>query len=337
MESVLITGANGFIGSSLSEHFLTRGYRVYGMVRPTSDLHFLDGLGVELVRGDLADPASIRLPEGVDFVVHAAASVSDFASEKEARRDTVETTKNLVAAVKALRRPLKRFVYISSTLVLGYGRLGITEASPGRSARFLAYTRVKQEAEEFLQEQRRAWGLPLVILRPSDVFGPRDRTTSVKLLPAMEAGVPAIVGHGNWQMGFLYVENLAQACRLCCEMKGRDGGAYTVTNGQEVTWRRLFTAFMTRLGRRQRIYVPVIPARAAAFVLELIHAVFPAFQPPLSRYRIARVTTPSSYDITETIQDLGYQPDQDFERQIDAIVAWYRQEKGRGKIRRADP
>ena len=327
MESVLITGANGFIGSNLCGHFLTHGYRVHAMVRPTSDIHFLDGMGVEMVRGDLSDPSSIHLPPDLDFIIHAASTVSDFAGEREARRNTVETTMNLARAVKAMGKPLKRFVYISSTLVLGYGRLGITEAAPGRSARFLAYTRVKQEAEAYLQEQRRAWGLPLVILRPADVFGPRDRTTSVKLLPAMEAGVPAIVGNGNWQMGFLYVENLAQACRLVCQGRGRDGVAYTVTNGQEVTWRRLFTAFMTRLGRRQRIYVPVTPMRAAAFLLELVHAVFPSFQPPLSRYRISRVTTPSSYDITETIRDLGYKPDQDFERQIDAIVAWYRREK----------
>jgi nucleoside-diphosphate-sugar epimerase len=329
MESVLITGANGFIGSNLCAHFTRRSFRVYAMVRPTSDLHFLDGLDVELVHGDLADPASIRIPPGVSFIVHAASTVSDFAGEKEARRNTVETTKNLVGAVRARGISLKRFIYISSTLVLGCGRLGISEAAPGRSMRFLAYTRAKQEAEAFLREQHGAWGLPLVILRPADVFGPHDRTASLKLLSAMESGVPPIVGRGDRQLGFCYVGNIALACELVCGMKGVNGKAYTVANGQEVTWKRLFGGFLERLGRRQRIYVPVIPLLTAALFLELLHAVFPRFQPPLSRYRVLRATTDSSYDIGDTVKDLGYTPDQDLERQMDEIVGWYLEEKGR--------
>jgi nucleoside-diphosphate-sugar epimerase len=332
MESVLITGANGFIGSNLCRYFLGRSFEVFALVRRSSDLHFLEGLAVTLIRGDLASPQSIQLPPRLDYIVHAAAVVSDFASEETAKRNIFDTTANLVSATRDQGIALKRFVYISSTLVLGYGRLNISETNPGLSARFLPYTRAKQEAEAYLREQHLQWGFPVIILRPADVFGPNDRTVSMKLLPAIESGVPPIVGHGNWMLGFCYVENLALACALACRIRGHDGKAYAVTNGQEVTWRRLFGAILQRLGRRQRIYVPVVPLRFAAFVLQLLHTLFPAFEPPLSRYRIRRVTTHSSYDISDTVRDLEYRPDQDFEKQVDSIVDWYLREKRLGYL-----
>ena len=72
MERVLITGANGFIGSNLCRHFAASGYEVHGLVRRTSDLHFLDGLSIPLVYADLSQPLPIDLPPGLDYVIHAA-------------------------------------------------------------------------------------------------------------------------------------------------------------------------------------------------------------------------------------------------------------------------
>ena len=333
MERVLITGANGFIGSNLCRFFTEHSYRVFALVRQTSDLHFLEGLDVELVRGDLARPDGLELPQGLDYVIHAASVVSDTMSMEAARRGIHDTTVNLVDRLAQRSLGLKRFVYISTTLVLGHRSRNISEENRGQPALgALPYARAKEITEEFLLERHRTGGLPVLILRPGDVFGPNDRTGSFRILDAIEKGWPAIAGRGNRVLSFCYVGNLAAACLLACQMRGGDGRAYTVTNGQDITWGELMGFFQERLGRKQRLFVPVAAAYALAVVMQLIHAIVPPFEALLTWYRVSKVGRDTSYDITETIEQLGYRPDTDVERQLEAIMAWYEAEKASGHV-----
>jgi dihydroflavonol-4-reductase len=332
MERVLVTGANGFIGSNLCRYFVERSYEVYGLVRENSNLHFLEGLPVRLVRGDLTAPESIQLPDRIDFVIHAAAVANERARMAAAIRSIHDTTVNLVHLLRDRGISLRRFVFISSTLVLGYKGLGISEASPGAVKPPFWYTRAKEMAEEFLRARHREEGFPAIILRPSDVYGPNDRTMSMLVLDGIEKGVPPIVGHGNCVFSLCYVENLCQACLLACRMRGEGGKAYTVANGADVTWRQYFTIFLERLGRRQRLYTPVALAYVVAFLMVALHAVVPAFEAKLNFYRVHRITTDTNYDISETVRDLGYAPDQDAVHQAHAIVDWYLREKASGAL-----
>ncbi len=332
MERVLITGANGFIGSNLCTYFLERSYEVYGLVRESSNLHFLENLPVRLIRGDLTAPGSIELPDRIDYVIHAASVATEQARKGTALRNIYEATVNLVRLLRERGIAPRRFILISTTLVLGYKGSNISEVNRGSSKKSFWYTRAKEMTEGFLREQLRENGFPVIILRPSDVYGPNDRTMSMLVLDGIEKGVPPIVGHGNWVFSFCYVENLCLACLLACRMKGENGKAYTVANGTDTTWRQLFTVFLQRLGSRQRLYTPVSLAYVVAFFMQLLHAVVHAFEAKLTFYRIHRITTNTSYDISETVKDLGYHPDQDTERQINAIVDWYLTEKASGYL-----
>ena len=196
----------------------------------------------------------------------------------------------------------------------------------------MAYTRAKVMTEELLFDHHRRTGFPVVILRPADVFGPNDRTSSLRVLDAIERGWPAIAGSGDRIFGYCYVANLAAVCHLVCQMRGSDGAAYTVTNGQDVTWREFLGMFQAALDKKQRIYVPVAVAYAIALCMQVLHAVIPTFDALLTYYRISRVANNSSYDITKTIAELGYQPDRDIEAQARSIVAWYLKEKACGYV-----
>src|SRR5208283_725300 len=143
MERVLVTGANGFIGSNVCAYLLERSYEVYGLVRETSDLHFLEGLPVTLIRGDLTRASAIPFPSDLDFIIHAASLVSDTLPSDLIERNIFDTTRNLISALEEKGIRLKRFIHISTSLVLGYKALNISEERPGRSARHLAYTRAK--------------------------------------------------------------------------------------------------------------------------------------------------------------------------------------------------
>ena len=332
-EKILITGANGFIGSNLCRYFLGKGYEVHGLVRLTADLHYLDGLPVELVYGDLLEPGTFNLPQGLDYIVHAASLTSDLASEKECEAGIYQVAVNFVQKIAGLETRPKRIVYISTGLALGYCRENISEDNPGKSAEFLPYTRAKKKTEELFFEMAKRNGLPVVILRPGDIYGPNDRTSGGKIMRGCERGYPLIVGRGKWRFAFCYIDNLCLAVRLACLKEGIEGKAYSVTNGELPTWRTFFSGLQDGLQRKQRIYVPVFAAYLLAATQELAKRLIPGFEPQVTFYRVRRITTHTTYDISKTIADLGYQPDNALESQIRAIVSWYLEEKKKGYIK----
>jgi nucleoside-diphosphate-sugar epimerase len=330
MPKVLITGANGFIGSNLCRYFAERGFEVCALVRRTSDLHFLENLPVRFIYGDLTDPSGFELPAGMDYVIHAASLTSDLASEEECERSIYGLTVNLFEALARVSPRPRRFVYVSSTLVLGFEGENLSEANPGRPADFLAYTRAKKKTEAFLTQAAGRDGLPVVIIRPGDVYGPNDRTTCANLLPGIERGVPIIVGRGNRRLPFCYVDNLCQAIHLALLRPGIEGRAYSVTNSDLPTWRMFFSRLQAGLGKKQRIYVPVWVAMLITASQELRRRLDRRFMPEISFYRIRRITNTTTYNISDTIADLGYHPDNDLDAQARAIVSWYLAEKKRG-------
>jgi 2-alkyl-3-oxoalkanoate reductase len=171
-----------------------------------------------------------------------------------------------------------------------------------------------------------------VVLRPGDIFGPNDRVTCGKLLKAIEQGVPAIVGKGRSRFGYCYVGNLVQAVELALTKEGIEGRAYTVTNGKLPTWGEFFGKLQKAMGRRQRLYVPAWTAFTVAGLMAGIKRIRPRYEPTLNYYRIKRIVTETTYDISRTIADLGYAPDDDLDRQTREIVDWYRSEKRNGHI-----
>lgn len=333
MQNVLITGANGFIGSNLCRYFFEKNFKVYGLVRKTSDLHFLDGQNVSLIVGDLNEVEKIEFPRDLDIIVHCASIVSDAADDESCESNIYNSTINLVDRIKKNSVNLKRFIFISSALVLGYRKLNICEENPGESACHLPYVRCKKKTEEKLLSMHSRNGLPVVILRPADVFGPNDRVTCVHILKGIEDGVPVIVGGGKWIFPFCYVDNLCQATFLACNSTNSEGQTYTVTNGSDVTWKEFLSFFQKKLNKKQWIYIPAFLPHMVAFGMKIIKSIIPSYEPSLTDYRAKRVTSHTNYDISKTIKELNYIPENNTDEQFCKIVDWYLAEKDAGHIR----
>lgn len=329
-QKTLVTGANGFIGSNLCRYLADRGYDVFGLVRKTSDLRFLEGLPVRLIVGDLGDPGSLDLPPDLAFIIHAASLVSDQASHTDCDAGIYRLTENLVERIKELGIIPQRFIHISTTLTLGYQGKNLSEEKPGRSAEFMPYVRAKKRTESYLQDRMKSDGLPLVIIRAGDTYGPNDRTSCEKILRGIERGLPVIVGSGKHRFPFCFIDNLCQAVELAMHNTRAVGQAYSVTNTLLPTWREFFSALQKGLGKRQRVYFPVWLAKAIAGTQELRKRISPKCQPALNLYRVRRITTETTYDISRTISELGYRPDNDTEKQIGAILDWYLEERKKG-------
>jgi nucleoside-diphosphate-sugar epimerase len=333
MDKILITGANGFIGSNLCRYFADRGFEVHGLVRKTSDVHFLDGLPIHLVTGDLLEPREFELPEGIDYVVHSASLTSDLAKEAECEAGIFQVTANFLEKLLSLSSRPKRVIYISTTLTMGYTGNNISEENPGKSAEFLPYTRAKIKTEALVREKISRDGLPAIILRPGDVYGPNDRTTAVKLLSGRERGYPLIVGRGNAHFPYCYVEDLCQAVHHACLKPGIEGKTYTVTNDQFPTWRMFFSLLQNGIGKPQRVYLPVTVAWLIAAAQELWLRINPRYVPDVTFYRIKRTISDATYNMSKTIADLDFHPENNLERQVQAIIDWYREEKKKGYLR----
>jgi nucleoside-diphosphate-sugar epimerase len=196
METCLITGATGFVGSHLAEAALDRGLHVRALARPGADVRLLEAKGVQVQRGDLGDPASLpQALEGVAVVFHCAARVGDWGPPDEYRAVNVFGLRNLLEACKG--RPLRRFVHFSSLGVYAARHHhGTDETEPLPKKHIDGYTQSKVEAEQLALQYQREHGIPVVVLRPGFIYGPRDRTVLPKLVDNLRKGLVRYLGNG---------------------------------------------------------------------------------------------------------------------------------------------
>ena len=177
----LVTGATGLLGSHIVEQLVKRGRPVRALVRRNSDTSWLQTQGVELAYGDVTDKASLgKAVQGVDCVYHAAARVGDWGPWEEFVEISINGTRNVLDVVRDAK--IKRLVHISSLSAYGHpnqeGQVVDESAPLGVNVnKWSYYTRAKVEAEKMAMDYFRKYNLPVTIVRPSWMYGPRDRAT----------------------------------------------------------------------------------------------------------------------------------------------------------------
>lgn len=260
---VLVTGANGHIGSWVARAAVKRGWQVVGLVREGADLRGLAGVPVELKRGDLLDAAAVKAAvAGVDAVLHVGAVHRMVAAKAEdITQPAVLGTKNVLEAMAA--SGVKKLVYTSTAATVGFAKdpaRPLDEGAFNEGAK-APYVRGKIEAERLVLAAKDKVGA--VILNPSGVFGPGD----LKLTPAtrgvigMLQGDPAMLG-----LHLTDVRDVAEAHALALE-KG-EPGTRTIIVGDAL-----------------------LPKQLSALVNEVTGIKPPTFRPPdfLLRFVIGRV------------------------------------------------
>ncbi len=216
---VLVTGANGHIGNWVVKGALARGWQVAAFVREGADLRALEGLPVELRRGDLLDAAAVKAAvREVDAVIHVGAAHRMVAADAEAIVGPAVTgTRNVLEAMAAAK--VRRLVYTSTGATVGFTP---DPAKPLDESHFTqgaksAYTRGKVEAERLVLAAKDS--VDAVVLNPSGVFGPGDYrvTPATRGLIGLLQGDPALFG-----LHLTDVRDVAEAHLLAVE-KGEPG------------------------------------------------------------------------------------------------------------------
>jgi nucleoside-diphosphate-sugar epimerase len=328
---VLVTGANGFVGSHiLGGLAASNAFRVRGLVRRTSDLWRIRSLTVELVYGSLGTPGSPvsalgEALDGVDTVVHTAAKSSDWGGYEEFHRANVEGTAGLVGA--AARQGVRRFVHISSVAVYGFhGTLNAAEESPLRPFPN-PYCRTKALAEEIVLRHRDR--LEVVVLRPSNGFGPLDTSFTAPLLRSMERGLPAFPRGGRSLTSPCYAANLSHAVQRAILTERGVGEVFNVTDGADLRWKDFLELVGRELGVRPPwLPLPPGPLFALSLVLEGLYRAFRSKRPPLiTPYRIAQPARDYSFSVEKARKLLGYEPPFTTADGVRESARWYREWK----------
>lgn len=329
---VLVTGANGFIGSNLCAHLIRAGCDVRGLVRPGGDRTFLAGLGsLTLFDGDITRPQSLpEAMQGVTVVYHVAAHVSDWGPWPEFRATNVAGVENVMAAAHA--QGVRRVVHLSSVSAYGFpGGVDLPEDTPFVPRSDDRYVTTKAEGERVAL----AWqgrGLEVAVVRPAGVFGPHDRTTTAQLAPVLLAGKFGYVDGGRHRMAPVYIDNLVQLIRLAGESPRAPGEAFNATDGGRTTWREFIDAMCEELGcPPPRLSVPAgLIWPVAAAIDAAARALGRKSSPLINKYRIRAVMQDNHYSAEKARALLGYHPEVTTREGIRRAIAWYRQFAGGG-------
>jgi nucleoside-diphosphate-sugar epimerase len=309
-KTIFITGATGLVGSHAAEEALTRGHRVKALVRASSDTRWLDTLGVERVPGDLEDAEALRRGvNGADWVFNCAAKVGDWGTLEEFRRLNVAALRLLLDAASDAR--IQRLVHVSSLGVYeGRDHFGTDETVAPAAQSLDAYTRSKVEAEALALQYVKERNLPVSIVRPGFIYGPRDRTVLPKLLDALRNRRFFYFGTGEQILNCIYVKNLVQAIFLAASVPSAIGEVFNLTDGQRVT-KRQFVGRVAELAgvKPPRRRIPLWLAWTLAVLMERSAKRKNSPVPPLvnkARYKFLGLNL--DYSIEKARRVLGYDP-----------------------------
>jgi dihydroflavonol-4-reductase len=249
--TTLVTGATGFVGSSVVKALLARGEPVRVLIRAGSNCHHLRHLSVETVVGDLDEPSTLRhVAVGCRALYHVAADYRLWAPRPGTMyRTNVDGTRALLRA--ALDAGVERIVYTSSVATLGLDPAGglADETTPARVDDMIGhYKRSKYLAEQAVRELIDRDAAPVVIVNPSAPIGPGDARptpTGRIVLEAAKGRIPAYVDTG---LNVVHVDDVAMGHLLAYE-RGVVGERY-ILGGQNLTLGELLTQIAILAGRR---------------------------------------------------------------------------------------
>ena len=325
---ILITGASGFIGSFIVEEALKRGFETWAAVRKSSSREWLQDERIHFIELNLSSKDQLISQlrgQDFDYVVHAA-GVTKCLNKADFHRINTEGTKNLAEALIALQIPLKRFVFVSSLSIFG----AIKEQQPYEEIREsdtpqpnTEYGRSKLAAEQYLASLGAR--LPYIILRPTGVYGPREKDYFI-MAKSIKGHSDFAVGFKRQDITFVYVEDVVQAVFLALD-HGENGRQYFLSDGEVYQSATFSNLIHEALGRPWwiRITAPVWVLRIVTFIGEYVGRITGKVTALNNdKYNILKQRN-WRCDIQPAIDELGYKPTVNLQQGVKETIKWYKE------------
>ncbi len=324
---ILVTGATGLIGSHLVERLIARGYDLRVLVRSTSDLRRLRGLGVELAYGDVRDYWAIReAVKGVDVVYHLAGIMRDWGPRQLFLDVNVGGTEHVCRACVA--EGVERLIYTSSVAATGMeDYAGVKDESAPlitNPRRHHPYCCSKAEGERVVQRYVREHGLKITILRPSYTYGPRELNVGLYIVARLlQWHFYLLPGNGRNYHQMIYVTDVARGMELALQPQAI-GQTYILV-GPRTTAREVYSALARTMGRRDVIYAPQVIGRVLGVLLNAAYTAVRAKRAPLiTPFRLGILVNNNAWDGSKAERELGFCYQVGLEEGMQSAVHWWR-------------
>lgn len=318
---VFVTGGTGFVGANLIRLLLQKGYAVKALVRDGSNLDNLQGLEVEIVKGDLNDPDLAQQMAGCQYLFHVAALYSLWQADAEALyHHNVLGTRNVL--LNARKAGIERTVYTSSVAAIGAGSNGqvVDESYQSPVEKLVGH----YKKSKFLAEREAmaavAAGQDVVVVNPSTPIGPRDikpTPTGDMVLRFLRRGMPTYLETG---MNFIDVRDVVEGHVLAL-LKGKSGDRY-ILGHQNLTMKQLLDQLsqITGLSAPQRAIAPWIPLTVAWIDEKVLAPLGKPPSVPLDGVRMAKQYM--YYDASKAVRELGL-PQSSLSLALKDAVDWF--------------
>jgi nucleoside-diphosphate-sugar epimerase len=320
----LVTGGSGFVGSHLADGFSQAGHDVRCLVRSKERPGWLEDKQVELVEGDCTQPETlISAVQDVDVVVHAA-GVTWTAKRSRYFEVNAVGTHNLLMTCAKHAPNLTRFMFISSQAAAGPARNGLALTERDAPRPISPYGESKLLAENHVAAHGRRF--PCIILRPSAVYGPRDRNF-LPYIRMVKRGFLVEFGSGQRVVSLCHVQDLVSCALTAANSQVPSGSVYFVADEDPYAWRDVEQGVCAALDADpRRLTVP-------EWCLRAFGAVGQSYG--LLTDRPVRINTPRAAellekrwicDVTKMTKELGFTSSTELTRGLQQLVRWYQEQ-----------
>ncbi|KAA3436948.1 NAD-dependent epimerase/dehydratase family protein [Rufibacter hautae] len=324
-ERVLITGASGFVGYHLVEAAVNAGLDVFAAVRPSSEIDHLQAFPIQYTHLDFTSVPALQKEleeKQYTYIIHAA-GITKAKDAQEYNTVNADYTRNLGLAASQAAIPLKKFVFLSSLAALGpvsYKEAQIiteeTTAQPVTN-----YGRSKLLAEKYLAQLE---NLPLVVLRPTAVYGPREKDIFI-LFSTISKGLDPYIGKMSQKLSFVYVKDLAKVVLQALTSEVTKA-SFNVSDGK--SYDRYALADLTKKVLRKKAFRFHLPLGLVKVMATVSEKMAGGKTPALNREKISELVAENwNCSIQRLQRDLHYTPEYDLEKGLSQTIRWYKENK----------
>lgn len=331
METILVTGATGFLGKYVIKESEKENVKIIAIGRRENIGNSLKSDKTEFYKVDFSNIEELEKlfkSHKIDKVIHAGALSSAWGKWEDFYNSNVLGTENI--AKMCLKYNIKRLVYISSPSVYTEkrDRLNIKEDEVNETNELNYYIKTKIMSEKLLQDYIEK-GLYTVILRPRGLIGIGDPSLIPRLLNAnSKIGIP-IFNEGKNLVDITCVENVAYACVLALNTENIKGEVFNITNGEQAKFKDILENFLYAIDEKPKyLKLPFGLLYGVACITEKIFKTFNIEkEPTLTRYTVCTLGFSQTLNIEKAKEKLGYKPKITLEEGINAYGKWWKENK----------
>ena len=320
-EKLLITGGTGFVAFHIIEEALKQGYEVHVSTRPSSSTAHLKAFNLQYISINFADTKAIKdqLEAGqYDYIIHSAGTTRA-SNQQEYNQVNAEYTFNLAQAANASNIPLKKFVFVSSLAAVGPVSIKDVIDENTTLNPVTEYGKSKLLAEKMLAEIK---DLPLITVRPTAVYGPREKDIFI-VLKTITRGLEPYIGSNPQELSFVYVKDLAKLLVNVLHAPVNNK-AYNVSDGLVYDKFQLASITKKITGKKTlRLQLPVLVIKLVAGLLDATSSITKKTH-ALNRDKIKELTASWNCNIDAAKSDLNFLPAYDLQTGLRETLQWYK-------------